>query len=768
MSYLDIEKAALFKGFAEVYSRAGRTFVVPDDAAEFLNHVADAVSSATSEAGATSLLANIFNLFSREGKFPETNFATQGLGDRMLYPANGGTAEPDYMELANILDGIFAARSPYDMSVGELLHELERVALYVPAAGEEADISLYDKTKLTAAFAGCLYNHLQAGGKDPADVDWSELHEEQSCLLVSGDISGIQKFIYTIPSKGALKSLRGRSLYLDILLEDIVDELLDMAGVGRSCLLYNGGGHFYMMLPDTAEARSGLDAAKDKLNDWFLRHYRTHLYLAMAYVPCSTDELLSKGKVKRNIFREVSGELGREKLCRYSKESLAKLINPDSEYNKGDGSDRECAICRSTFPADELEPYGDTDDMDNGHQTLACPSCRGLYRLGQMAIEGDVFCISDEDDGSSVPLPGLKGDMYLHVVSGDDLQGLAGAVRIYTKNEGAVSVPITAQLWMGDYSIRDEYGGPVEFATIAQESGGEADSASIPRLGVLRADVDNLGAAFISGFDRQHDSLARKAALSRQLSMFFKRYINDICEGILPDGITGFTMFKGETKHERKLHIIYSGGDDLFLVGTWDDIIETAVDIRHAFKVFTNGKLTFSAGIGLFKPSCPISEMARATGELEDYAKAVETKNSLAIFGRVKDVHVDGDAEYTHRFMWDDFEKGVCGEKLRFLEDNITSPKAGDPTKVLAGKSALYRLLMLLRNAGDGRNMNLARLAYTLARMEPPKKDVARQECYNRVRDKIYDWYQSVEDRQQLVTAIELYVYHIREKEGLH
>ena len=42
---------------------------------------------------------------------------------------------------------------------------------------------------------------------------------------------------------------------------------------------------------------------------------------------------------------------------------------------------------------------------------------------------------------------------------------------------------------------------------------------------------------------------------------------------------------------------IYSGGDDLFLIGAWDDIIEASVYINDKFKKFTLGKLTMSAGV---------------------------------------------------------------------------------------------------------------------------------------------------------------------------
>ena len=42
----------------------------------------------------------------------------------------------------------------------------------------------------------------------------------------------------------------------------------------------------------------------------------------------------------------------------------------------------------------------------------------------------------------------------------------------------------------------------------------------IKRLGVVRADIDNLGATFISGIPEKYNSISRTATLSRQLSLF--------------------------------------------------------------------------------------------------------------------------------------------------------------------------------------------------------------------------------------------------------
>lgn len=63
----------------------------------------------------------------------------------------------------------------------------------------EADVALFDLVKTTAAIAAAT-NHTPT----------TELS------LIAGDLSGIQKFIYTISSDGALKSLRARSFYLEL------------------------------------------------------------------------------------------------------------------------------------------------------------------------------------------------------------------------------------------------------------------------------------------------------------------------------------------------------------------------------------------------------------------------------------------------------------------------------------------------------------------------------------------------------------------------
>ena len=103
--------------------------------------------------------------------------------------------------------------------------------------------------------------------------------------MFSCDLSGIQSFIYTTSGEKALKALRARSLYLEVLVEHIVDELLDTMGLSRAQLIYTGGGHAYILLANTKAVEEKLQTFRKNINQWFLKQFGTELYLAMAWQP---------------------------------------------------------------------------------------------------------------------------------------------------------------------------------------------------------------------------------------------------------------------------------------------------------------------------------------------------------------------------------------------------------------------------------------------------------------------------------------------------
>ena len=72
--------------------------------------------------------------------------------------------------------------------------------------------------------------------------------------------------------------------------------------------------------------------------------------------------------------------------------------------------------------------------------------------------------------------------------------------------------------------------------------------------------------------------------------IYFKRYINEVLSSE-----SGFRI--GGESRENRVNIVYSGGDDVFLIGVWDDVIESTVTLRDTFIRYCCGALTISAGI---------------------------------------------------------------------------------------------------------------------------------------------------------------------------
>jgi len=95
---------------------------------------------------------------------------------------------------------------------------------------------------VTAAIAACLV----AEGYSDDELrqlrsGCVEIRQKPRFLLLKGDISGMQDFIYTVTSKGAAKGLRGRSVYLQLLTEVIANWILRRLILPFVNLLYQGG-----------------------------------------------------------------------------------------------------------------------------------------------------------------------------------------------------------------------------------------------------------------------------------------------------------------------------------------------------------------------------------------------------------------------------------------------------------------------------------------------------------------------------------------------
>ena len=678
----------------------------------------------------------------------------------------------NYEALLNKIKSHFITKDISQISINQLLQILEEGFSYVPSStnrAEVCDISLYVHSKITSAVASCmkLYfdeQQIQDYKKYCFNSGSKIFRNEKIYLLFSGDISGIQDFIYTIPSKGALKTLRGRSLYIDLLLEEFIDEYLEQIGLSRANVLYSGGGHFYILAPNIEDIKKSIDKLQAKMNRWLMENIGINLYLAIGTAECSANNLM-KSEAQGNLFAIVNKKLKDDKTIRYSKDEdfLEHIFNVEKEK---DTAKKECNICHNLV--DKLWKY-------NSDEEIACEFCLNLYKLGQDILTQDlVFVISEEKIDGGIKIFGKDKDLYMYAVNIEDIDMFKGKIlRIYSKNN-LLENDLAIRLYLADYSAKNENDEVMTFDDLAKSSC-KIDKG-IKRLGVLRLDVDDLGIAFSSGFVSDKDkiednlryaTLSRYADLSKDISMFFKVAINKICAGDLIGCVDfeekAFNILGIAKAQKRKVNIIYAGGDDLFLVGAWDEVLEVAIDINRAFKQFTNGRLTLSAGMAMFSPTYPISKMAEIAGLLVQMSKNRKDKNSIALFGMETNLKANGKPECKHIYTWADFEMKVCKEKMNYLLARLSFD--GDKfNKLSVGKSLIYRLMDLIQLADEDK-LNIARFAYVLARMQPKQdKDEQKRKVYEDFVSKMYQWINNNEDKKQLATALNLLVYYLRDK----
>lgn len=697
-------------------------------AADNLSAAADRRETEEGEPGTFRRYMPLASVFTHlNGEHPDHSIAPYPQDGTLRMPerhAAALSAEP-YQAAAEALRRRLAGLPREDAWVDSLLCLLESYTSMFPSstcAGESPDISLYDHLKTTAAIGACISEYLLSSGernyKKRLFLEETAFRKENAFLLYSADISGIQKFLYTVASDKVLRSLRSRSFFLELLMEHYADELLLACGVSRTNLLYSGGGHCYILLPNTESVKAALSAWNQRFNAWLSGEFGVSLFLAHGWTECSGNDLTNtpaEDAPYKAMFRRVSAAVSRHKMHRYSAGDLRRLNRPTPALG------HECKVC------------GRADDLIDGR----CPWCRLFAALSEKIQTKDVYFVGTGEDAEhdfALPTP----DGYAYILLTDEktarlrLDSGAAVRRIYSKNRAFTGLRYSTRLYVGDYAFSNR------MDELAQNASG------VRRLGVCRMDVDDLGRSFVSGYERpgrataaetQHYvTISRTAAFSRQMSLFFKCYINDVLSG------------KYGGKRPLAVTIVYSGGDDVFLVGAWNDTLEACLRIRAALRQFSCGSLTISGGLCVTDDSYPIRLAAERAGELEDRAKGEPGKDAIALF----------DPFLEHTYHWEEFSENVLGTKCALLTRFFCSDDAA------RGNSFLYRIVDLLRSAERDGKLALARYAYLLARLAPPVSSPAYR-GYKEFSEKMYAWALDAAQRKQLITAIYIHVYENRE-----
>jgi len=167
------------------------------------------------------------------------------------------------------------------------------------------------------------------------------------------------------------------------------------------------------------------------------------------------------------------------------------------------------------------------------------------------------------------------------------------------------------------FVAKDDKNKILDFDELAENARKKFDNKikGLKAIGVLKADVDGMG-NYIKN-SGVTDRFENFDLFSKTLDNFFSLHIP-----------------RQMAERFKNTYTVFAGGDDLFLVGSWDVILELARWIEEEFKKFVKSKeLTISFGIAIAKPSTPISYLAEHTEHLLENAKAIDNKkDAISLF----------------------------------------------------------------------------------------------------------------------------------------
>ncbi|MDR1886411.1 MAG: type III-A CRISPR-associated protein Cas10/Csm1 [Prevotellaceae bacterium] len=512
------------------------------------------------------------------------------------FPKADFQSNPDYSGLwKEFIDEFTLIRANTCSAFGEtLLNLLYKYTACIPASTVNfPDVSLYDHAKTRAALAVCLYDFQQSGEQSP-----------QPFLLIGADLSGIKSYLYQIVSKHAGKNLKGRSFFLHLLSDAVTRYLLKELNLFQANVICNSGGSVYLTAPNTDFVRKKIREISDIIEQKFFTSFGTSLFVAIDAVAISKDVLMHKSK------QENLGQIWHtlfEKCERKKSSKFASLI--ESRYNSffapiHQGGD----ALRDEITGEE---FLESEKSENTKLIIKKDTNQQII-LGEKLQETDLMIVSDKKlkclDNEFYINPADLG-FYYYFPKNEQLTQSVDNSSIVRFNNCTFHQPVKGN----NNSCEFRFYGGNKFNRQAFED--LSQNPNISNLGVLRMDADNLSSVFQKEIPPERATLSRFATLSRLLDYFFSGYLNKIRE---------------TTDTENQSFIIHSGGDDVFIVGSWDVTITLAKRIREDFREFTCHSNLFgiSGGMSVIPAKFPLIKGAEESENEEQHAKNHSVKGT--------------------------------------------------------------------------------------------------------------------------------------------
>ena len=495
----------------------------------------------------------------------------------------------------------FASLSPINV-VNVFYYLLWKYCWCVPSATykSEPDISLFDHLSTTAAIAGCLYAYQKENVAEILNIN------TRAFILIGGDISGIQSYIFDVLTQQGkvAKRLRARSLYIQMFSEMAAHKILNTFKLPMCNVINSAGGNFYVLAPNSKDMTEKIEDLQLVFDEWTLNRLNAEVAISIESVELSGKDLgefsdaLKSLKEKMNYKKYQSHK---SILTSNNGWFVDRFLRPEVI----EGDDKACQGCRKN-PIEK--PNADnlcdrcSDDIKIGtllHKT------RYIAFFNNASSGFNVFDYSFDLWNKLNHKSAIKPYLILALNSSDIQPPSIGFKSLVTHIPTKADIP---------ESVTGE-DIPVTFDDIAGKSEGDK------LLGYVKSDVDDMGRILREGFSRAGFKLtiSRFAAFSRMLETFFAGYIHK--------------QLKNKFK---EVYTIFSGGDDFFIAGPWNKSIDFANSLRVDFSEYCAGNpdMKISTGIILAKHHEPLSFCAELAERTLETSKQQDGKDTITLFGQ--------------------------------------------------------------------------------------------------------------------------------------
>ena len=552
----------------------------------------------------------LWHLFDKDKKF-----AINTLNPNSIYPVDKNEESVnEYKKLwDSFIDDLKKIKTKATSSIDRFTIDylLKKYTSFIPSSTTfklknytpvKANIPLYDHLRATAIFSSVLYKLYENGNENIINYYKGESSdiEQKDMLLINGDFFGIQNFIFNqVPASKASKILRAKSAYIQIFTKLVSFYIIDELELSYNSIISTNAGKFEILGVNDSGSIDKLHKIQKELNNFFIKEYFGETGIGISFAECSLADFIVEGGYK-NLRERLANEVEKTKFKKFDLLTRDSVLSYDEDIN----NQNLCEYCNKRKKEEGKD---------------GCFSCNLFINIGERLAKSDFFSISQGSGQYEI-----FGNYFINF--SDKVERIDNVIALYdiTNNEVFKGY---AKWELSSYVAKNEKDEVKTFEELAKESVKEGKKSEIREHGVealmaMKGDVDSMG-RFIKD-SNVTNSFASYNFFARMIDYFFS--------------VKASVMMK-----EKALYTVFAGGDDIFVLGAWDEMIEFTKELREEFKNFSQGsELSLSVGMIMTKPNKPINFVADIAEEALEKSKEYKPeqkegekeKNAITLFGQ--------------------------------------------------------------------------------------------------------------------------------------